>query len=116
MAKVVLVIPPFDLSASMGGGRTRRGHLQPLGVGYLAATLKERGHVAALVDGPAQGLDVERTAEAVALQGPNVVGISCLTRFAPSAYALAEALKGRLPEIPIVMGGAHVTSFWESCA
>jgi len=112
--KVVLALPPFNLSRSYGGAGTRkRGVLPPLGVGYLAAFIEPRGHQVSFIDSPLMGFDTEASAEAILAEKPDVIGISCLTKLAPSAYALAGALKARAHDVPIVMGGAHVTSFWE---
>lgn len=112
MANVVLVLPPFDLQRSLGGGRMRRGNLPPLGVGYLAAALKARGHSVSLVDATALRANLDETLGAVLAREPDVVGISCLTPFAESSYALANALKARRGHVRVVLGGAHVRSFW----
>lgn len=110
--RAVLVLPPFDVHSSYGGGGVlRRGILPALGVGYLAAAVEARGHEAAFVDAPLLGLDIAGTADAVLAERPGVVGISCLTKLAASGYALAAELKRRAPEIPIVMGGPHVSAF-----
>ena len=112
--RVVLALPPFNLSGSYGGaGIGRRGFLPPLGVGYLAAFIEPRGHQVSFIDGPLMGFDIGAAAEAILAQKPDVIGISCLTKLAPAGYALADALKARARHIPIVMGGAHATSFWE---
>ncbi len=112
--KIVLALPPFGLIKSYGGaGIRKRGILPPLGVGYLAAYAQTHGHQPVFVDGSALNYDIGTEADAILAEKPGVVGISCLTRLAPSAYALAQALKSRAPELPIVMGGPHVSSFWE---
>ncbi len=111
---VVLVLPPYDYSGSVGNTRKKVqiGLLPPLGVGYLASALEARGHSVALVDAIAEQLDVPETARAVAALRPEVVGISSYTTLTPNdAYALAKTLKEQCPEVPIVMGGPHVTAF-----
>ena len=110
--RVVLALPPFNLSRSYGGaGFKGRGFLPPLGVAHIAAYVEPRGHKITLIDSPAQGFDVEMAASAILAAKPEVIGISCLTKLSAAAYALATTLKAEAPEIPIVMGGAHVTSF-----
>jgi len=112
--KVVFVLPPYDYSRSVGNTRKKVqiGLLPPLGVGYLAAYLEARGHEAVLVDAIAEQLDVPEAAEAVARLNPGLVGISSFTTMGENtSYALAEAIKKRLPDTPIIMGGPHVTSF-----
>lgn len=111
---VVLVLPPYDIASSYGSSKKMlRGNLPPLGVGYLAASLEPRGHTVALVDAVALGIDIAETVERITAEHPEIIGISCLTKQAPSAYALCEALKRRCPDVPLVVGGAHATSFAE---
>ena len=43
------------------------------------------------------------------------MGISALTHTAKNAYALAEAVKKELPDLPIIMGGSHCT-VWPNLA
>ncbi|HPO13446.1 MAG TPA: radical SAM protein [Candidatus Hydrogenedentes bacterium] len=113
--KIALALPPYGLTKSYGGaGTKKRGILPPLGVGYLAAYAAGRGHQTVFIDGPALNHDIETEAAAILAEKPDVVGISCLTRLAPNGYALAGALKNRAPEIPIIMGGPHVSSFWQN--
>ena len=112
--KIVLVLPPYDYSSSVGNTRKKVqiGLLPPLGVGYLASSLEVQGHVVSLVDAIAEQLNVTETAEAVAAQCPEAIGISSYTTLTPNdAYALAKALKTRLKGVPIIMGGPHVTAF-----
>ncbi len=114
--KVVFVLPPYDYSRSVGNTRKKAqiGLLPPLGVGYLAAALEEKGHSAALVDAIAEQLSIEEAVEAVANHAPDVIGISSFTTLSPNdAYPIAQRLRERLPGTPMVMGGPHVTAFGE---
>ncbi len=111
---VALTTPYFDPLAVVAGksGRPRRGHLPLLGVGYLAGALKARGHQVVFVDAVSKGLDVPSIAGMLRETHPDLVGISCIsTQAAEKAYALARALREALGSVPLVMGGAHVTSF-----
>ncbi|HOE65512.1 MAG TPA: radical SAM protein [Candidatus Hydrogenedentes bacterium] len=113
--KTVLVLPPYGMTQSYGGkGSMKRGILPPLGIGYLASSLETHGHAAAFVDASVLGLDTDGAATAALAEKPDVIGISCLTRLAPAAYALAAELKRRAPSIPLVLGGPHATSFADS--
>ena len=112
--EIVLVLPPFDNWASWKGKsrwRTKRGNITALGVGYLAAALEARGHAVVLIDAPAMSLNLEQTVAAVLAERPGVVGISCLTVRAVSAYALAAAIKAADRRLPVVMGGSHVSTY-----
>lgn len=110
--KVALVLPPFNLSASWGSStKMKVGILPSLGVGYLAAALEGHGHAPVILDAPAEGWSIDETTHAVLREAPGLVGISCLTMSAGSAYALATSLKKERPDLLVVMGGAHVTAF-----
>jgi radical SAM superfamily enzyme YgiQ (UPF0313 family) len=112
--KVVLIIPPFDLSAAWGSTRhMKEGILPPMGVGYLAAALEDRGHTVELLDAPSQGWGMEQTVGHVAESGAAIAGISCLTVRSGAAYNLARAVKARYPEMIVAMGGPHVTAYHE---
>ena len=115
--KVVLVIPPFDFAKSVRNvrRRTKSGILPPLGVGYLAACLEERGHSAALVDAMAEHLDIPGTVQAVAAHRPDLVGVSASTTLnVANTFETAKGLRAKLGDTPIVMGGPHVTAFPET--
>ncbi|HOZ45396.1 MAG TPA: radical SAM protein [Candidatus Hydrogenedentes bacterium] len=112
--KIVFVLPPYDYSRSVGSTRkkTQIGLLPPLGVGYLAAALEAQGHEAALVDAVAEQIDTETAATAVLELRPDLIGVSSFTTLTPNdAYPIVRELKRRAPDIPVIMGGPHVTSF-----
>jgi anaerobic magnesium-protoporphyrin IX monomethyl ester cyclase len=112
--KIVLVLPPYDYTRSLGSRRKRKqiGLLPPLGAGYLSAWLEREGHEVALVDAVAEQFDVGKAVEAVLAREPDIIGISSFTTLRPNdAYPIAEALKQVRPDVPVVMGGPHVTAF-----
>ena len=110
--KVVFILPPFDLWAAYGSSkRMNRGFLPSLGVGYLASALEARGHASSLIDAQVMNLGVTETVDAALAETPDIVAISALSSYAHTAYAVAKELKDRAPEVFVVMGGPHVTSF-----
>ena len=111
--QITLVIPPFDQKTTFGGGVFNRGMLPALGVGYLASYLRQEGHTVHFIDAPLYGYGLEDTVEAILQTKPNMVGLSVLTKNADAAYQLAAKLKEQQPALLIVMGGAHVTSFFD---
>lgn len=94
--------------------------IENLGVGYVMSMLKAHGHQVDLIFDP--GLDdnlfvkfphlawmnrhEELLQRAVGFK-PDVIAMGCLTNLYPFATKMAEMLKKRLPEVPIVMGGHH---------
>jgi len=113
--KILLVVPPSDFLAQGYGvkAKVKAGQLPPLGVGYIAAYLERAGHEVGILDATAMELTVEQAVDQVASAAPELVGLSVLTNYAPHAKQLAAAIKRRLPQVKIVLGGAHATYFYE---
>ncbi|MCL6106475.1 MAG: B12-binding domain-containing radical SAM protein [Actinobacteria bacterium] len=82
----------------------------PLGLGYLAASLRLHGHEPVIVDLAKQRLDGDRGAEAVLAHRPDLIGVGILSTAYLPARALIEAIKARRPETPLVAGGPHITA------
>ncbi len=94
--------------------------IENLGVGYCMSMLKAHGHDVDLIFDP--GLDdnlfikfpqlawVNRHEEllerAVGFE-PDLVAMGCPTNLYPFASKMAEKIRDRLPEVPILMGGHH---------
>ncbi|MCQ9207644.1 MAG: B12-binding domain-containing radical SAM protein [Omnitrophica bacterium] len=112
--KFVLATPPFDLFRD--GYSTKRsikkGHLQPLGIGYIARVALEAGIETFIVDSSVLGLDRDAAACAIAQYRPDAVGISTLTAAKAQAFELAGALKQKM-NVTIIMGGPHATCYSE---
>jgi len=82
----------------------------PTGLCYIAAMLRTNGFDVSIMDAEALGLGPQETIEAVVDRRPQVVGIACKTLWIESAHRVAQGLKERLPGVPIVAGGNHVTA------
>ncbi len=111
--RVLLINPPLDAVI-------RNGHVSPvtaflfynsapLGLLYIAAMLERAGVQVEVIDAAAEKLDVARTVRRAERFRPDLLGIGSTTVGFMSAVELAEALKGALPSLPIVLGGHHVT-------
>jgi anaerobic magnesium-protoporphyrin IX monomethyl ester cyclase len=114
---VVLVLPPFDVAARLGSvslTKNNRGILPSLGVGYLAGSLETQGHSVVLIDAQVMRWGVPETVAGVLNAAPDVIGISCLSIYAHTTYALAEEIKAKAPDVPVVLGGAHATCFFDT--
>lgn len=112
--KILLVYPPISLWERYSSGIGHSGgHQIPLGVYYLAAYVRQAGHDACVVDGEAQGMTVAAVAEKALEYGPDIVGISSTTVAFHRALETAGEIKDRIPDIPVVIGGPHVTAVRE---
>jgi len=112
--RVTLVTPPMNFYKELYGFRTRTSFRNqiPLGMGYVAAYLRENGFPVTLVDSTAHGWDVQTTVDRVLQTEPSIIGITAITMEAPSAFSLIGALKERT-SVPVVLGGAHANSYYK---
>src|SRR3984957_20550901 len=100
-----------------------------LGLAYIAGALEAAGERVAVVDAVASAPDNLRRYHKGYLIGPpfediaaripsgvDFIGISVLfTHEWPAAVCLIDAIKRRHPDVPIVLGGEHVSSMTEFC-
>lgn len=84
----------------------------PLGLAYVAASLRAAGHAVDLIDAFVLGWDWERFEAEIARQKPDVVGLSAMT---PVADVAARAAKLARPHARhLVLGGPHPTAVREA--
>ncbi len=81
----------------------------PLGLAYLGAELRQNGIEVRLIDFEAQKLSVETALDEIKSFKPDFIGISATTPIFHIASNLAREIKSILPEIPIAIGGVHLT-------
>jgi len=81
----------------------------PLGLAYMGAVLEDAGHQVKILDAPTLQMGVEDAAAEIASWKPDLVGISAVTPTVKGGYRLACSIKSRAPDLPVVMGGQHVS-------
>lgn len=84
--------------------------LQPLGILYIAALLRREGFAVEAIDADIDGLGVEEIVERILASEPDLVGLSMMTPQLLTGLATSALLKHRRPDLPIVLGGAHIDS------
>jgi anaerobic magnesium-protoporphyrin IX monomethyl ester cyclase len=105
--KVCLINPttPLDM-----------GLWPPLGLGYVASMLEERGHEVKIIDREVikrklranfKKLD-DITIKKLKVYKPNLIGMSATTALIPDTYHIANICK-RLSDAKIILGGIHAT-------
>jgi len=103
--KTVLLRPPRR------DARDRGLAIPPLGLAYLAATLRAQGRPVTLLDAYALDWSWEETRQEIVRLRPDVLGLGCMTPVADVAYRAAEALRPLVGRI--VLGGPHATALGE---
>jgi radical SAM superfamily enzyme YgiQ (UPF0313 family) len=81
-----------------------------LGPAYIAASLRAEGHEIEILDGKLGGMTVDEIVSHVGDRRPDLVGVTSMTVEYPRAAEIALRIKSARPEIPIVVGGAHVNA------
>lgn len=111
--RVMLVNPPIDSVLANGTVNPVTAYLfynsAPLGILYIAAMLERHGHEVAVIDAPAQGLDVTGTVKEIEAFKPDLVGVGSFTVTFETTKVLGRRLKEAMPSVPLVLGSYHVT-------
>ena len=91
-------------------GQKSKYGLQPLGVLYIGALLRREGFEVEVLDADIDGLSIGETVRRILEMKPDLVGFSLMTPQLISSLAASTLLKQARPELPIVLGGAHIDS------
>jgi len=109
--RVLLIYPPISLQERYSSDIGYAGGKQiPLGIYYLAAYVRERGHDVRAIDAEVLCWSNEQILAAVGEFAPDVVGISTTTVAFHRARSVAAAIKAEYPNIINVIGGSHPTA------
>lgn len=107
MASRELILIQTPYIEDYGPMRKAAGTYFPLGLGYIAASVRAAGFKASLLDPNVQELPPEAIAETVRRRSPLLVGVSFMTPQFDRAHAICRAIAERSPDTPIILGGAH---------
>lgn len=107
MVDVLLIQPKFVNNIQFNGNH--RSIVPPLMLYYLAKPLLEDGFSVDVLDLSAYGIKGNRLKEYLHYLDPRIVGITSVTENFFIAMNIAELIKSIRPELPIVIGGPHVT-------
>jgi len=113
----VLLIAPYRVSQA----GHREDFLPSLACVFLAGYIRDQGHEPFILDlnnavthGQADRHQycIARILETIQKRAPQLVGINCLfSGLFESVMGYAEAIKDRFPDIPVVTGGLHPTTY-----
>lgn len=83
----------------------------PIGLGYLAAILRERGHKAYIIDCAILKQSYSQILSQIKQINPDVIGITALSSYYSEMRNLSIAV--RKLGLPIILGGVHATALPE---
>jgi anaerobic magnesium-protoporphyrin IX monomethyl ester cyclase len=107
--RISLISPPSSLDDFFGELSATGSLQQPLGLAYLSSYLKQGGEIVQLVDAAALRMTVPKLVSEVRSFHPDIIGISATTPSYLRTAKVAMKLKEEIG-VPIIIGGAHVTS------
>jgi len=82
---------------------------QPLNLSLLAAIAEKEGHEVRIIDGEAEDMPLSKVVENTMAFKPDLIGLTGATPFYHMAVELAQEIKKADNNIPIAIGGAHIT-------
>jgi len=119
--KIVLVNPSFydekefrnrfdDYIDWIKGGNLYVAPFEPpLGLAFLSAALKRHGHDVRLIDMQGMLMDSQELARSLAVEAPDLIGITAMTPTIPEALRVARIARVVAPGAAVVLGGVHPT-------
>jgi len=113
MSKVILVTPPVTSKAQYGYLEKGSNNIAPLGLLHIAAYLKEMGIEVEVIDAEAHRYTFGETVDRIIASNPDYVGTTAVSLTAPVAAYLAEKIHEKRPNLPIILGGVHMSSLPE---
>jgi anaerobic magnesium-protoporphyrin IX monomethyl ester cyclase len=111
--RIALVNPPLSAKEQAGSFANVANVMPPLGIGYIAAVLLRAGFDATIIDCRPRGIAVPDLIASLAADRPDIIGFTATVLEVARANEISRALKERLPETLLVLGGPHVTTLPE---
>ena len=112
--KIILLYPKWTSEYGLFGSFAKKaGVYPPLNLAFLAQIAENLGHKVKIIDGEVENINLEQMIEETAAFEPNIIGITATTPFFHLAGKLARGLKEKIKEVPILIGGPHITALKE---
>jgi radical SAM superfamily enzyme YgiQ (UPF0313 family) len=112
--RVLLVHPPLSGRDRYGKYEEVGSYLPPYGLCTIAAVLERAGCQVQIIDGLCEKLDVDEVVRRALDFEPHVIGITLYTIALEQSLLTARSLKAAL-DVPIVVGGPHLTLHADEC-
>lgn len=103
MVDILLVVPP----------KSNISVVPPLGLGYLASSLRQQGYKVKILDFVKQNASLSYTVNTIIKENPRFVGLTILTFNYNKAKELIKFVKQKNPGIKIIVGGVHISALPE---
>lgn len=107
--KVLLIHPPLSGKERYGDLAAAGAYWPPLGLCYIAAMLEKGGINVKIIDGLNLNITSEEIVKNIADYNPDIIGFTSVTIGHHRTIECANLIKRTYPNIPIIIGGPHVT-------
>lgn len=108
--KVALLYPAWTEDYGIYRYFAKRGSIfPPLNLALLGAIAEQHGHEVKIVDGEAESLSLEQLVQRTISLKPDIIGLNATSPFFHISRRLAESLKEASGNIPVMVGGPHIT-------
>lgn len=108
--KIILLHPKWTSDYGLFSCFAKKaGVYPPLNLAYLAAIGEKLGHEVRIIDGEAEDMSCDKMVNEVLRFNPDMVGMTAATPFFHFVEETANLIKGRLPDVPVLLGGPHLT-------
>ncbi|MBU1006941.1 MAG: B12-binding domain-containing radical SAM protein, partial [Candidatus Omnitrophica bacterium] len=105
--KIALInVPYLEVYGKLNVGKNSSF---PLGLGYIAAVLRQAGHDVSLFDPEPEGMDMDGIKEYLLRNKPDIVGLSCATANFKNALSIGAVVK-EVTNAVVVLGGVHASA------
>lgn len=109
--RFLLLYPPISKKERYSSDIGNAGGEQlPLGIYYIAAWLRQSGYSVKVIDAEANKLSLEQVSAEIKKFMPDFIGISSTTVAFHRAVVAAKQIKKEVRNIPLILGGAHISS------
>ncbi|MBN2545787.1 MAG: radical SAM protein [Spirochaetes bacterium] len=107
---ILFVNSPLSSEEKLGDLADASSSAPPLGLCYLASAVRQNGYTPGILDPEALKYSIDETVREIIKISPKYVGITSTTIAIGNANKLSLLLKEHLPDIKIIIGGAHLTA------
>jgi anaerobic magnesium-protoporphyrin IX monomethyl ester cyclase len=109
--RVLLIVPPSTAEEHVGRLSGASGELPMLGLGFIAAALRDQGHDVRIIDYEVNGWSMSRVADDVRAFRPDLVGMTAYITNMRRCGTVAAIVKKVDPRCTVILGGPQVTIF-----
>ena len=126
--RIMLISPPGKITLTKEGSRERKLAVPPLGLAYMAASLKKAGYEVNILDTLVEGYNNENANDSTIIYGlddnaikkkvlefnPDLIGVSCIfSNRSAEALNICRIAKTTIPDVHVLLGGQHPTGMPE---